>query len=242
MAKPSKRIANGYGKMFSRESELNSKSRMMPLSETYLQYGVPSDWAVDFERKKIPLTKFRTTSGKILKSEYQLNDDQITFVKNAIDREPIEKDVVQALLEKSNFVCCLCKGEKGHAYIIHHIIEYSRTQDNSCDNLAVLCTNDHDIAHRLGQSLTQKISPDQIRQAKANWEVHVARKNDEQSGKRSRYFGNSRLSAKGVFIAIFVISVIVAGIWLSYQSRTMPSILPEQNGIQPTSSELKDVK
>jgi hypothetical protein len=150
----------------------------MSLKKTYIQYGVPSDWAEIFEQFGISATTFKITSKSNLIKKYNIQADQIDFVKECLKRQPINDQTVSKLLENSRFVCCLCKGQKSDAYIVHHITEYSLSQDNSYENLAVLCPNDHDLAHRKGISLTSKISEEQIRQAKINWEQKVKKEND----------------------------------------------------------------
>lgn len=150
----------------------------MSLEKTYIQYGVPSNWAHDYELIGISASTFKQTSKKNLFEKYNIPRPQIDFVKNCLVRQPINESVVDNLLEKSRFVCCLCKGQKSDAYILHHIIEYSLTKDNNYSNLAVLCPNDHDLAHRNGVALTNKITEKQIRKAKKNWEILVKKKNN----------------------------------------------------------------
>jgi hypothetical protein len=145
----------------------------MSKSDTYIQYGVPSNWAKNYESIGISATTFRNTPKKDLISKYKIASDQIDFVKNCLTRQPIVEDVLQELLEANRFVCCLCKGQKGDGYIIHHIEPYASTQDNEHHNLAVLCPNDHDLVHREGQSLTNKITKEQLVKAKHNWEKEV---------------------------------------------------------------------
>jgi hypothetical protein len=67
----------------------------------------------------------------------------------------------------------LCNGTKSDSYIIHHIEQYAISQNNSYHNLAVLCPNDHDLAHKEGFGLTLKITPDQIKKSKIKWEKVV---------------------------------------------------------------------
>lgn len=153
----------------------------MSIEKTYIQYGVPSNWAHEYGVIGIPSTTFKQTSKKNLVEKYKIPEKQIEFVKNCLSRQPINEAVVQKLLEKSNFICCICKGTKGHAYIIHHIIEYSITQDNSYKNLAVLCPNDHGCAHQKGNALTNKITENQVRIAKKNWEAQVKKENSEKA-------------------------------------------------------------
>lgn len=141
--------------------------------ETYIQYGVPSHWAEEFSKKNISATTFKNTSKKNLTEKYGLEKHKIDFVKSCLTRKPIEEDTLQTLLETNRFVCCLCKGQKSDAYIIHHIEPYSISQNNEYYNLAVLCPNDHDLVHREGENLTNKITGKQIKKAKENWEKEV---------------------------------------------------------------------
>jgi HNH endonuclease len=153
----------------------------MSLVQTFIQYGVPSNWAAAYAVSGLSVATFKVTSKKHLAERYKIPVEQISFVKDCLQRKPIEEKIVQQLLEKSNFICCLCKGTKSDAFIIHHITEYSKTQDNQYTNLAVLCPNDHDLAHREGVALTNKISEAQIRQAKTSWEKQVKKDNKKAS-------------------------------------------------------------
>lgn len=149
----------------------------MSLKETYIQYGVPSNWAHEYELIGISVSTFKTTPKKSLIDKYKIPENQIKFVKNCLVRQPIDNSIVQKLLENNGFVCCLCKGQKSYAYIIHHIVEYSLTKDNKYSNLAVLCPNDHDLAHRTGVMLTNQITEKQIRVSKKKWELQVKKEN-----------------------------------------------------------------
>lgn len=149
----------------------------MPLKETFIQYGVPSNWAHKYELIGISASTFKTTSKKNLIDKYEIPEEQIKFVKGCLVRQPIDNSIVQKLLENNRFVCCLCKGQKSDAYIIHHIVEYSLTKDNNYSNLAVVCPNDHDLAHRTGVMLTNQITEKQIRESKENWEILVKKEN-----------------------------------------------------------------
>lgn len=145
---------------------------MGKLADTYLQYGVPSEMALKYESIGLSVTTFRATPISQVVDHYVIPYDEVTWVKRCITRQPIDKEIVQRLLENSNFVCCCCKGLKSDSYIIHHIEEYEISQDNSYANLAVLCLNDHDLAHR-SPKLTNKLTQDQIIKCKNNWEQQV---------------------------------------------------------------------
>lgn len=149
----------------------------MKIADTYIQYGVPSDWANEFENIGLPSSTFKNTSIKNLIAKYKIEESRAEFVKDCLKRNPIDDGIVQSLLENSRFVCSLCKGQKSDAFIIHHIEPYSVSQDNSYNNLVVLCPNDHDLVHREGQSLTNKITKEQLIKAKTNWQKEVETNN-----------------------------------------------------------------
>lgn len=153
----------------------------MTISDTYIQYGVSNEIAAELEKKDLPISTFSKTSIKNLVSKYDIESTIAEFVKDCIKRKPIDEKIIQKLLESSNFTCCICKGKKSDGYIIHHIVHYSKTKDNKYDNLAVLCPNDHDLAHREGIALTNKITEKQIRTAKANWEEEIVKNNLDKS-------------------------------------------------------------
>ncbi|NVO12370.1 MAG: HNH endonuclease [Bacteroidales bacterium] len=160
----------------------------MAITDTYLQYGVPSDKAEKYDMLGIPVTTFRNTSNKNLIDKYGLDKHEVAFVKNCIQRKPIDELTILRLLEKNNYTCCICKGVKSDAYIIHHIEEYSVSQDNEYYNLAVLCPNDHDLVHREGVRLTNTISKEQLIKAKEKWEKQVQELNVERASKNGELY------------------------------------------------------
>ena len=119
----------------------------------FLQYGVSSCLADKAASNGLTVTKVTSLPIADLVSKYGVTAEEAQYLVAAVRREPIEERVLGVLLERSNFTCNVCKGVKGHAYVVHHIEEYSVSQDNSYQNLIVLCPNDHDLAHRSGLTL-----------------------------------------------------------------------------------------
>lgn len=138
-----------------------------------LKYGIDTELARIAVSKNLNITTIRNTSKQNLISKYDLNQTQAEILKNAVRREPIDEDILQLLLERNAFTCCLCNGIKSDAYIVHHIEHYNVSQDNSYTNLALLCPNDHELAHREGEGLANKITPLNIIKAKNKWEKTV---------------------------------------------------------------------
>jgi len=162
------------------------------IANTYLQYGVSSELAMKYESLGITVTNLRTLSIEKAIELYHVPLEEVKSIKKCITRQPIDDDVVQRLLENSNFVCCCCKGIKSDSYIIHHIEEYEISQDNTYDNLAVLCLNDHDLAHSASR-LTNRLTPEQIRKSKLSWEQEVIAHNSEISQVQQRDIVLSKL-------------------------------------------------
>ncbi|MEZ4848222.1 MAG: tetratricopeptide repeat protein [Bacteroidia bacterium] len=162
---------------------------MGKLADTYLAYGIDNEKASGYEKQKLSVSKFRVTSIKDLAQLYGLEKNEIKEVKSFLKRKPIDPDILQELLQNNNFLCCCCSGTslvESRGYIVHHIEEFSKTQDNSYENLAVLCPNHHDEAHKEGISLTRKLTAEQIKKAKESWESQVKKVNQVAADKQSR--------------------------------------------------------
>ncbi|WP_192937277.1 HNH endonuclease signature motif containing protein [Sinorhizobium meliloti] len=145
---------------------------MAGAEERLLQYGVESSIARKAEATGLTVTKVRNLSHKDLASKFGLTETEAKHLAGCVKRKAIADNVVNALLEASNYTCSVCRGTKASSFIIHHIEEYEKNQDNSYENLIVLCPNDHDLAHRPG-GLTNDLNPAQLRSAKKAWEAQV---------------------------------------------------------------------
>ena len=143
----------------------------MKTIEKFLQYGVSKVLADKAISAGLTVSQAKVTTQKNLREKYNLTDEEAKMLTLAVKRKPIDDGVIEVLLERSNYTCCICKGIKSSSYVIHHIEEYEISQNNSYDNLAVVCPNDHDLSHNRG--LTLGITPKQLRKAKNAWEKSV---------------------------------------------------------------------
>jgi len=157
----------------------NMTSVLSKTLATLLQYGLSDEFAKKAHKAGLTVTKVRALSIADLVEKYGLSFSEAKVLTKCVRRQPINTDVINLLLQRSNFLCNICKGQKGVAYIIHHIVEYEKTQDNSYKNLVVLCPTDHDLAHQGG--LTLRITADQLRRAKQDWERQVKIANAQQA-------------------------------------------------------------
>ena len=141
----------------------------------FLKYGISQDLATELISKDLNITTLKNTSVKNLTDKYDLDKIVAEEIKRLVVRNAIEKNILDDLLLKNNFTCCCCLGDKGLTFIVHHIEEYEKTQDNSYENLAVLCPTCHDLAHST-RLLTLSISKEQLLKAKESWENICANK------------------------------------------------------------------
>lgn len=144
-------------------------------SDNFLKYGIHLDLAIDLISKGLNVTTLKSTSVKNLVEKYNLDEIIASEIKKLVNRTPINDEVLNELLLNNNFTCCCCLGSKGQTIIVHHIVEYEKTQDNSYDNLAVLCPTCHDLVHSK-RALTLTISEVQLINFKISWEDNCKNK------------------------------------------------------------------
>lgn len=123
-------------------------------------------------------------TGKTLLQIKRLSNDQqrhfgITqeLKERLSNRKPIPETTVSKLLKDSSRICCICKGAHSDAIVIHHIISWEDTMDNSEENLVVLCLHCHGEAHT-NRELSRNLTKEQIRDFKKEW-VELVKKTAE---------------------------------------------------------------
>lgn len=112
------------------------------------------------------VSALRSLSNQALQSNYSQSD--VALIQERIHRAAIRAEVVDAVLDASDRVCCFCRdGISSRPFQIHHAVEYSKTQDNSFDNLILVCPNHH-------QTVPKTQTPEQQKQARAEWYALVS--------------------------------------------------------------------
>jgi HNH endonuclease len=105
-------------------------------------------------------------SKKALLANYSQSD--IGLIQERIHRAAIPGEIVDAVLDTSDRVCCFCRdGISSRPFQIHHAVEYSKTQDNSIENLILLCPNHH-------QTIPKIHTPEEQKQGRAEWYAIVS--------------------------------------------------------------------
>lgn len=135
--------------------------------------GLPSNLAESLSDNGYSITKLRALS----KSDLENVLGGLQYIENIYNkkRSPIPIDVISSIIHKCAKVCCVCK-ERKPSFIIHHIVPYSKTRDNSEGNLVLLCLDDHDQAHSK-KELSKNLTPEMLRDLKSKWEKLVHDRN-----------------------------------------------------------------
>lgn len=108
----------------------------------------------------------RGLSRKALKASY--NDAEIDLIFERIKREPIPDHIVESVISAADGVCCFCAdGNQARPYQLHHVVEYSKSQENTEDNLILICPTHH-------QSIPKQFTPDQQKEARRKWHAVAA--------------------------------------------------------------------
>ncbi|MHA1428023.1 MAG: HNH endonuclease [Candidatus Helarchaeota archaeon] len=113
--------------------------------KTLLQYGISEVDATALLEHKYNKTKFLKAPQNILLKYFK--EEKIQEWKNKLKRKKIPDKIIDDLLIKSDSQCILCEYGIRNPIIIHHIIPYHETQDNSFENLIILCLNHHAEVH-----------------------------------------------------------------------------------------------
>lgn len=76
------------------------------------------------------------------------SESEVDLINVKIRRQPIDEAVVERILEASEQVCAHCAdGNGSRPFEIHHITPYASTQDNSEENLLLVCPTHHTAIH-----------------------------------------------------------------------------------------------
>jgi hypothetical protein len=107
-----------------------------------LALGFDTDLITKVETNRDTVSSLRSRSDTALRLYY--TDAEVQLIKDYIKRKPIATDVLVRVLAAANESCCFCEdGNSARPYQIHHIIEHAKTQDNSEENLVLICPSHH---------------------------------------------------------------------------------------------------
>jgi hypothetical protein len=130
-----------------------------------LALGFDTDFIRKIDYNKCTLTSLRNSSDAALRLVF--SNAEVQLIKDNIKRKPIDSDVLDRIISAADGACCF--GEDGNSarpYQIHHIIEHAKTQDNSEDNLLLICPSHH-------QSVPKHFSVTEQKARRRSWQATV---------------------------------------------------------------------
>ncbi len=136
--------------------------------ETFLKYGVSEELANRLVSNGYTVSKVQAAS----KNDFSLilNKDEIDDLFLKVKRQPIPDDIYERIIKETELHCCFCWNiSEEKPVIIHHIDEYNQTQDNSFNNLIVLCLNHHGDVHTKREISQQNFSKIRLLSQKEKW-------------------------------------------------------------------------
>jgi len=145
-----------------------------------MQYGIKSDQADRLVELGYSVTKLRNTTVKELTNHFEI--EVAKEIKEKTKRKPIHEDTLRRLLGESDWACCICFDVRRQPIIVHHIEPYASTQDNSYENLIVLCPNHHATAHTSSTLTGESLPPEFLHRRKIEFAKAIT---EWKSGKRT---------------------------------------------------------
>ncbi len=113
---------------------------------TLLGHGFTTDLIDKIDKNNYTVELLRAASKAKLGENF--TQDEIRAIKAKIERTPISEVVVEEVLRKSRGCCCYCdNGDSSQPCQLHHVVMHSLTQDNSEENLLLVCPTHHVVIH-----------------------------------------------------------------------------------------------
>ena len=143
------------------------------LLKNMLAAGLDSSLAEKALNAGLKLTDLRAATKKSLQGLFA--DWEVKRIQKSLQRQPIPDDVIDELVDRCDWSCCLCWNLDEHApIIIHHLEEHAKGGGDSYDNLVILCLNHHGVAHSSWQISRHPAPAEYIRNRKSDFETAIA--------------------------------------------------------------------
>ncbi|MFI5302965.1 MAG: HNH endonuclease, partial [Polyangiales bacterium] len=111
------------------------------------QRSVPTDLITNIGKQGHTVESLAGLTLEELRSFY--TEDEASLIHSKVHREPIDGEVLARILTASGEVCAYCAdGNSARPFEIHHIVYWSISQDNSEDNLLLVCPTHHTTIHK----------------------------------------------------------------------------------------------
>lgn len=144
---------------------------MNPSEQAMIARSIDSATAATLRKQGWTLAKLQRAGREAL-GALGLSEDVIGQLYRGA-RPPIPGDTLTRLLFRNRLTCCVCR-DSGKPIIVHHIEPWAESRDHGEANLAVLCLDDHEKAHRTS-TLAKDLDAEALYAFKREWEAFCAR-------------------------------------------------------------------
>lgn len=132
--------------------------------QKFLALGFDTTLISKFEAAELTVAGLQGL-GKAALLQMNFTNEEYAVIAAKVKRQPIAKTTLESIINRTGEVCCYCAdGNTVQPYQIHHITEYHLTQDNSEDNLLLVCPTHHVAVH------ANRLTVDEQKQKRAVWE------------------------------------------------------------------------
>lgn len=138
---------------------------MIKTYNALLARGIDSILAKTISDANITISELKTKNLTEL-TDLGYSEDEANEI--LLESRPlIPNETVIKLLYESKWTCCVCR-DKSKGIIIHHIVEWNVSKSHAENNLVVLCSEHHDLAHTK-KDLTLNLTKSRLKAIKEKW-------------------------------------------------------------------------
>lgn len=123
--------------------------------DSLLERSLPTDLVEKIGGHGHTVSILKSFSRKTLTQFY--TEEEAEAIYRGVHRQPIPTEVLERIRSLSNKVCCYCAdGVSTRPYQLHHIVEHAQTQDDSEENLMLVCPTHHAAIPQFGYSVEEQ--------------------------------------------------------------------------------------
>jgi len=150
--------------------ELSNQEKIFGL----IALGLATDLAEKAIEKGYTVETLQSASKIALSKDFETWE--IPSIIKTKKRKPIGPDTVKKLVTDLDWKCPICwDSSKEQSVVIHHILEHAKTGNDSYENLVLLCSRHHELAHSIWKISRHPLPARLLRKTKEEFIRETAR-------------------------------------------------------------------
>lgn len=122
----------------------------------FIALGFSTELIDKIRNKSLGLTALRGNSQSALLA-IGFSESEARLIREKVNRKPIPTETIKELISQSGGICCYCaNGNSAQPFQVHHIDDYSNSQDHSLNNLMLVCPTHHVQIHSCKASVEEQ--------------------------------------------------------------------------------------